>query len=398
MGIHGTWLPAERRPDPRGLTSAERRGGRFSRYLPPRLASQDVAAQLDRDVREDALEVAAEISVVSAQIDDATREGIFPLLLRSESIASSMIERIAATPRDVSYAQLGDSTPHLGNHDALSVARNVRATRVAIEALAARDSWTVEDVELIHQALAVPGVRPALREVDVWIGGRTPVTADYVAPPADQVRPLIADLLRCIDTSGEHPLLLAAVAHAQFESIHPFEDGHRRVGRALVHAILERGRVVRSGLLPISTVIRRREREYVACLDGVRTDDPDGTVTGLNAWVRFFVEVARDATDQVRSVQEKVHALDLLLADKAEGLRSDSAARRLLPVLREQPVITAGFVADHLAVSRVAAHRAVDSLVDRGILVPGTGRYRRAQVFQAPAVLDLLDDALDGHP
>ncbi|MCT1652919.1 Fic family protein [Brachybacterium muris] len=394
MGIHGSWLPGQQAPDFRGVTASERRGGSFAYYLPARLAGQDVGSLLEREVREEALELSGLLAATSAQVDEATRRGIYPLLLRSESIASSQIERIDASARDVSYAQLGASQHHLHNHQALSVARNVDATRAAIDHLATQREWGTEDIERIYRALGVLGVNPGLREVDVWIGGRDKVRADYVAPPASEVAGLVDDLLAYLNTSGEHPLLLAAIAHLQVETIHPFEDGNGRVGRALVHAVLERGGVVRSGLLPISTAIRAREREYVARLDAVRTDRSDEAVEALNDWVRFFVEVSASACEKVQDIQGRVRALDELLEQKATGLRVDSAARRILPVLREQPVVTAAFIADELGVSRVAAHRAVETLVAREVLTPGTGKYRRSEVYQADDVLAVIQGAV----
>ena len=391
MGIHGTWLPGHQAPDFRGATASARRGGSFSYYLPALISDQDVGALLDREVREQALEVSNLVTAASAQVDDATRRGIYPLLLRSESIASSRIERINASPRDVSYAQLGAPTDHLRNHEAMSVARNVDATRAAIEQLAERGEWGLDDIEQIHHALGVVGAARGLREVDVWIGGRDKLRAQYVAPPAGEVRRLVEDLVHYANRSGEHPLLLAALVHVQFETIHPFEDGNGRAGRALVHAILERGAVVRSGLLPISTVVRSREQEYVQRLDAVRTDDAEDALDGVNAWVRFFTDVAAEACDSLQRIQGEVLMLDAALAEKAAGLRADSSARRILPLLREQPVVTAAFIADRLGVSRVAAHRAVDTLVSREILAPGSGRYRRSEIFQANDVLQLID-------
>ena len=321
MGIHGTWLAGRQAPDFRSSTAAERRGATFSYYLPAHLADQDVGALLDRDVREYALEVSAQVATTPAQVDEATRQGIYPLLLRSESIASSQIERINASTRDVSFAQLGEQPGHLHNHEALAVARNIEATRAAIETLAESPEWGIPDVEDIHRALGVVGVSAGLRAVDVWIGGRDKVRADYVAPPPQHVPPLVEDLCRYLNGSGEHPLLLAAIAHVQFESIHPFEDGNGRSGRALIHAVLERGGVVRSGVLPISTVIRAREREYVKLLGAFRTDDADGAVAALNDWVRYFTAVAEAAVENVRSVQGKVHELDAVLEGKARRLR-----------------------------------------------------------------------------
>lgn len=390
MAIHGSWRTGHQAPDLRGI-GAERRGGTFRYYLPPRLAAADVGAHLSRAVREEALEVSAAITTTSVQIDEPTRASLFPLLLRSESIASSEIERIRASPRDVSYAQLGAPLAHLRNVDALSVARNVEATCAAIQQLAALESWAVADLEQVHGVL---GVRSGLRTVDVWIGGRDRVCADYVAPPAEEVRPLVEDLLAVADRSGEHPLLLAALVHAQFETIHPFEDGNGRAGRALVHAILERGGVVRSGLLPISTVLRHRQSEYVRRLTATRTDDPDEALAALEAWVEFFTDVAAEAGEALHRRGEQVRALDALLEEKARGLRANSSARRALPLLREQPVLTAAFLAERLGVSRVAAHGAIESLVTRGILTPGTGRYRRSEVFQANDVLAVIDAAV----
>ena len=114
-------------------------------------------------MREDALGVSAAITATSAQVDESTRHGIFPLLLRSESIASSRIERVNASGRDVSYAQLDEQQDHLRNHEALSVARNVRATRTAIEQLSDHSEWSIDDVELIHRALGVIGAAKGLR-------------------------------------------------------------------------------------------------------------------------------------------------------------------------------------------------------------------------------------------
>lgn len=391
MGTHGTWLPGRQEPDFQGVTASDRRGGSSSYYLPATLNGQDVGTLLDREVREEALDVAGRITATSAQVDEATRRGIYPLLLRSESIASSQIERIDASARDVAYAHLGTPADHLHNHAALSVVRNVAATRSAIELLATKRQWDVADIEQIHAALGVIGARDCLRQVDVWIGGRDKVRADYVAPPAGEVRGGVEDLLAYLNSSGEHPLLLAALAHLQFETIHPFEDGNGRVGRALVHAVLERGGVIRSGLLPISAQIRARQGKYVQCLSAARTDDPTAAVVALNEWVRFFTDVALGAGAAIERIQERVGDLDALLAERTAGLRADSAARRILPVLREQPVVTAAFIADHLGVSRVAAHRAVDTLIDRGVLTPGTGKYRRSEVYQADDVLRLID-------
>ncbi|MDN6303917.1 MAG: hypothetical protein L0J57_12860 [Brachybacterium sp.] len=104
IGMHGTWVTGHQAPDLRGVTASARRGGTFSYYIPARIAGRGVGALLEREFREQALELSGSVAITSAQVDEATRRGIYPLLLSSESIASFRIERVDASGRDVSYA------------------------------------------------------------------------------------------------------------------------------------------------------------------------------------------------------------------------------------------------------------------------------------------------------
>ena len=167
--------------------------------------------------------------------------------LRSESIASSWIEGIRAT-RERSPRPDRDEA---ASHSASQIVRNVTAMREAIDLLGS-GAWASEHILHIHHDL-LPWHPRAYRRDQVWVGGTNKLNADYAAPPADKVGPYVGDLLTYANTSGDLPVVQAAIIHAQFETIHPFNDGNGRVGRTLVHGILKRAGLVDGGVIPLLT-------------------------------------------------------------------------------------------------------------------------------------------------
>ena len=246
MGIHGTWLAGRQAPDFRSSTAAERRGATFSYYLPAHLADQDVGALLDRDVREYALEVSAQVATTPAQVDEATRRrstrcscGRSPSPPRRSR--GSTRPRGMCPSRSSANSRVTCTTTRRWRWPATSrrPARRSRPSPKSPEwGIPGRGAGPGEHGQRggvnIHRALGVVGVSAGLRAVDVWIGGRDKVRADYVAPPPQHVPPLVEDLPVSERIRRNISLLLAAIAHVQFESIHPFEDGNGRSGRALI--------------------------------------------------------------------------------------------------------------------------------------------------------------------
>jgi len=327
-------------------------------------------------------------------------------LLRSEAIASSRIEGIAPSAQQVALAELGLHESVRGiSAQATLVANNMTVVRAATKRLVAVDEVTVEDIESLHEALLPDEPRHhGLRQVQNWIGGSTwhPLDAAFVPPPPEQVPDLTRDLVDYLNGAAHGPLVQAAVVHAQFETIHPFTDGNGRVGRALIHTVLARRGLTSRAVLPISLVLATLSREYVAGLTAYRYDGPassDPAVRGVRIWLSVFVRAAEVACTQSAALVEQIADLQQTWSERIahhrattgvrQTPRSDSTTARLLGLLPEAPVATAGTLQRILGVSHPVAINALHELRRAGILRT-TSIDRGATAYIATGVLDLI--------
>ena len=377
-------------PDFAGTTRAERTGGSYLRYHP------DLLAAASTDLAPAVVEHAADVSVALARLGGRLRASPVPILysttLRSESIASSWIEGIRATPRAIAVAQIGDEA---ASHSASQIVRNVTAMREAIDLLGS-GAWASEHILHIHHDL-LPWHPRAYRRDQVWVGGTNKLNADYAAPPADKVGSYVDDLLTYANTSGDLPVVQAAIIHAQFETIHPFNDGNGRVGRALVHGTLKRAGLVDGGVIPLSTALRNDVPGYIGALTSYRYDSKD-RAPALNAYVeRFlsFVEIATVAAEQFVDAASAVHSR---WRSAVAGVRHDSSLHRALDLIVENPVVSARFLTEHLEISATSAHKLLRQLEAAEIVAPATGKYRRSALYQADDILDLLAFGSEAGP
>ncbi len=377
------WERVQVPPDFAGLARADRQGGSYLRYHPDMLAS--VSNNLDGEV----LEYAADVSTALGRLGERLRSNPIPILystmIRSESISSSWIEGIRETPRAIAIAQIADDA---ASHNASSVIRNVDAMREAIELLGA-GAWTHENVWGIHHDL-LPSHRMGYRAEQVWIGGTNKFNADYAGPPQELVRTYMDDLLNYANASGDLPVVQAAIIHAQFETIHPFEDGNGRVGRALFHGVLKRAGLVDGGVIPLSGVLRDDVDGYVKALTNYRYDGDDRG-SALHVYVKQFLDyvgAAVSAAERFRLAAIDIHQR---WKESATGFRSDSSIHRAIDLVVEYPVISARFLADNLDVSTVSAQKLVKQLDSVGIVRAATGKYRKSALYQADDILDLLE-------
>ncbi len=297
------------------------------------------------------------------------------LLLRAEGVASSYIEGLRTPLADVAAAEVGDTS----NATAAWVSDNLTAVRHALAG--AGRSLTIEDVHEWHRRLMGPTGRlpeemvGAFRTAQSWIGGTSPHHASFVPPPPQRVEDLMVDLVGFVNADGVDPVTQAAVAHAQFETIHPYGDGNGRIGRILIGWILAH----RTGITvppPVSVFIARDPGGYLAGLTRFRLGELDPWVEWLAAELQHSGEAAQ--TLMVRS--------ERLLAEwsrRIDDLRIDATARLILPALIERPVVSSDLVAQRVGVTERAARTALTTLADRGILEPydkvatGAGRPRR---------------------
>ena len=258
-----------------GPTRADRQGGWYHPYSPDLLAGWDplipgsLAATIGR----------AETAVRDLNGYDVHPglAGVSRFLLRAESVGSSAIEGLRVGPRRVLAAeeQIARGAA-VTDSVAAEVAGNIDAMRRAVDLAAQPVPLTLDGLLEVHRLLMdhspTPELGGALRDEQGWIGGGSfnPCNAAYVPPPPDRVAELMRDLVAYVNTDHHSPLTQAAVAHAQFETIHPFADGNGRAGRALIHIVLRRRGLAPRVVPPISLVLATWSDSYIEGLTDFR--------------------------------------------------------------------------------------------------------------------------------
>ena len=332
-----------------------------------------------------AARAAATLRIVDSHLP-ATCEALARLLLRHEGIASSGIEGLHEPIESVLVAE------RVGAGGAAGwVADNLAVIGAATET--AHETLTVGMLHEWHERLMRNGHLPpemvgAFRPLPGWVGGSSPLDAAYVPPLPDEIPRLVDDLLVFADATDDEfdGVSRAALIHAQFEAIHPYGDGNGRLGRVLVCRALRRAGLTQRATVPLSMAIARDTGGY---LSGLHLFEQGH----VGPWIRWFAEIAERAALMTRGIIDRTNSLIAQWSAAAADLRSDSAARALLPLLTGHPVLSAPDVARLLNVSERAGRTALHSLADRRVLRPAqvttktTGRDRHW--FVAPDLLDL---------
>lgn len=400
----GTWEEARWESSVEsGVPKAERRAGRYERYVPDHL--DGVALAVSGDISRQVSTVERSVRALNGPAADGLA-GIARFLLRSEAIASSRIEGIAPSAQQVAFAELGQSETVRGiSEQAKLVANNMTIVRGATTGLVEAELLTVEYIVELHRSLLPDEPRHhGLRTVQNWIGTSswTPIGAAFVPPDPDRLPGYMADLVDYMNGSAHAPLIQAAMVHAQFETIHPFTDGNGRVGRALIHTVLARRGLTERAVLPISLVLATLRDRYLGGLTEYRHPALPGSAdasAAANAWLATFIGAAEVAVQQSESLMAKINDLrhvwtaQLTAYRVATGVRptprADSAVARLLAQLPEAPVVTATTLGKILDVSFPAASAALEELRHAGILTTKSIE-RGAKAYIAREVLDLI--------
>jgi Fic family protein len=333
----------------------------------------------------------AEQAIVEAQrfADLVGVSTIAQQLLRSESIASSRIEGIAVpSHRTLAKVLAGGG----GQEKARAALANIEAVKwLYAWARETREPFSVNVLVKAHERIAEANpllVADAgeIRDRQNWIGDdpHTPVGADFIPPPAREVEPLLDDLCALLNRRDLAAVAQAAVAHAQFETIHPFVDGNGRVGRALIGAALTRSGLCREVVPPISLVLGRHRERYIAGLTDFR-------FTGSDAWIAFLAEAAHEAADASRRLAGQVKQLQGQWREAAGQPRADSTASAVIELLPAEPVVSVELVMDRLRRSDEAARQALNRLESAGVVQQVTlGRRNRA--WEAVGLFALVDE------
>ncbi|WP_082479547.1 Fic family protein [Agreia sp. Leaf283] len=327
------------------------------------------------------------IAIAQADTDAAGKSvALSRFMIRTESVASSKIERITASAEDYAGAIAGNRS----NSSAVSMVAASSALHELVTVVGERGVFSLDDVLDAHRSLMNEDPVEAdyagrLRDMQNWVGGSdySPRGALHVPPAPERVEPLMRDLLGYLNRDDVPALIQASIAHAQFESIHPFTDGNGRVGRALVSASLRRRGVTRNAVIPLASGILARRDDYFEALGIYRRGDPAPVV-------ELFTRAARVAAQESRTSIDRIKALPGEWIDEVKP-RKGSALAALLPVFFDHPVMNADEVERYSGAKTVQTYAAIDRLVEAGVIREITGR-KRDRVWVAADLLAELDE------
>jgi len=316
--------------------------------------------------------------------------------VRREAVLSSQIEGTQSSLSDLLLFEL-EEVPGTPFDDVVEVSNYIAALERGMARL--REGFPLSNrlVREMHAALMSRGrgsdkLPGEFRRSQNWIGGTRPATARFVPSPPQEVEPCMAALERFLheETGGLPVLLRAALAHVQFETIHPFLDGNGRLGRLLIALVLHQGGLLSQPLLYLSLYFKQHRQMYYDLLDRVRT------AGDWEAWLDFFL----DGVEQTAhgAVQTARRLIELFEADNRRVQQTPRAAAnalRVLAALRERPVLTLKYLRDAHTMTFPTAAKAMQSLIRMGVARELTGQ-RRNRVFVYDAYLAILNEG--GEP
>jgi Fic family protein len=318
------------------------------------------------------------------------------MYVRREAVLSSQIEGTQSTLEDLLAAEL-EPQPSWRPlpRDVEEVVNYVRAMNYGLARLSDLP-LSLRLITEIHGEL-LTGVRGShrrpgeFRESQNWIGpeNATLSEATFVPPPVHEMKLALHDFERFLHDRELPALVHAGLAHAQFETIHPFLDGNGRVGRLLISFLLVHRGVLHRPLLYLSVYLKRNRAEYYDRLTAIRESGD------WEAWLRFFLagvaQTADDATVTARAILDLREEHRRLIQERLPGVNG----LRLLELLFERPLVQVNLVKDKLGIAFVTANKLVEQMESLGLLQEITGR-RRDRVFSYAPYVDLFQDEPPG--
>lgn len=354
--------------------------------MPPKIAA--LTARLSGPLAARMEDALREVAMLDAE-HGTQLDALGALLIRTESVASSKIEQIDASIDDYARAMHGVKA----NPAAISMVAATEALRTIVTSVHPGDTIRLSSIMDAHErlmanddALADRQYAGRIRDMQNWIGGsdHSPRNAMYVPPPPDTVDEYLSDLLSYMNRDDVPVLTQSAIAHAQFESIHPFTDGNGRIGRVLINTILRRRGATTRVVVPLASALVAHRDRYFDLLDDYR----DGSVTPLQ---ESFVAATRIAAMESRTTARRLVEIPSEWRRQVGKVRSGSATEMLLDILPTRPVLSGEEACDAVSASESSVYSAIERLHAAGVLKPLTAR-KRNQVWSAAAILDELDD------
>ncbi len=312
------------------------------------------------------------------------------MYVRKEAVLSSMIEGTQSSLSDLLLFEL-DQEPSVPLDDVREVSNYVAALDHGLRLLEEGLPLSLRLFREIHGALLTKGrgsnqTPGEFRRSQNWIGGTRPGNAAFVPPPAEEVLECMSKLeLFLHDQPEPTPVLLkAALAHVQFETIHPFLDGNGRLGRLLIALLLCEQKVLREPMLYLSLYFKTHRQYYYELLNNVR-------MTGdWEAWLDFFAEAVIVTATQAVETAKQLLDLSNQDRDKISGLgRAAASTLQVHRALMEHPIATSGSLVEKTGITPATVNKALGHLEQLGIVKELTAR-KRNRLFSYAGYIEIM--------
>jgi len=315
------------------------------------------------------------------------------MYVRKEAVLSSMIEGTQSSLSDLLVFEL-DGTPGVPLHDVQEVSRHVAALDHGLKRLRKGMPLSLHLIREMHGVLLSKGrgsnqMPGEFRRSQNWIGGTRPGNAVFIPPPAGCVMECMGELeLFLHDDPDPTPVLLkAALAHVQFETIHPFLDGNGRLGRLLLTLLLVEQNVLREPMLYLSLYFRAHRDQYYDLLSGVRERGD------WEAWLGFFADAVVETATQAVETAKQLVDMSRHDTDRIEGLgRAKTSALAVHRALLGRPIATSSVLVEKTGLTPTTVNKALGHLVELGIVTEITAQ-RRNRLFAYTGCIDIMNQA-----
>ena len=313
--------------------------------------------------------------------------------VRKEAVMSSRIEGTQSSLSDLMLYEM-DGVPGVPMHDVQEVSCYVSALELGVRRIREGQPIAFRLLTELHQALMTSGrginKGPGeFRKNQVWIGGHRADEAIFVPAPANELANCWAELERFLNDVPEatDPLIKAALAHVQFETIHPFMDGNGRLGRLLIPLILVAANVLSEPLLYLSVFFKKHRQVYYDRLQQVRISGD------WESWLLFFVDAVAETANQAVNTAQQLKQLRQVDRDRLSNLgRIAPSAQQVLDVLFEYPIANINTLVEHGNISAATAGKVMDKLAQPELaLVRELTGQKRNRVFAYSAYIEILN-------
>ncbi len=314
------------------------------------------------------------------------------MYVRREAVLSSQIEGTQSTLEDLLEVELVPERERRHNSDVGDIVGYIRAMnhgamRLGTLPLSLRLIREIH-AELLRDGRGGLATTGEFRATQNWIGsaGATLQQATFIPPPAHEMIAALGDFERYLHEDEERPALIeVGLAHAQFETIHPFLDGNGRVGRLLITFLLMHRGVLRRPLLYLSYFFKLHRAEYYDRLMAVRlSGDWEG-------WLRFFLRGVAETAEEAADKAERIFEMREMQRTRVIDAKLAQHGLPLLALLFQRPLINVGLVTEALDVTFPTANRLVGRFEELGLLTEITGQ-KRSRVYRFEPYLALFDD------